>query len=107
MEIRWVALVVLVAEPTSVTRVPTVVVTELGVNPAMIGPPAAVADCWPATTAPASPSTPASAAGTTRRRRSALFMIFLPLRRRHERAGGRPDSTSAVSVSDGFLPDYQ
>ena len=75
MDTRWVADVVLVAEPTSVTLVPTVVVTELGVNPAVIGPAAAVADCWPATTAPASPSTPASTAGTTRRRRSTLFMV--------------------------------
>jgi len=74
IEIRWVALVVLVAEPTSVTRVPTVVVTELGVNPAMIGPLAAIADCWPATTAPASPSTLASTAGTTRRRSTMLVI---------------------------------
>src|SRR5215831_4514573 len=63
----WVVDVVFLAEPVTVTPVPTVVLDGVMVSPAVIGPAAAVAGCGATASSPAIASTPASRAVITRR----------------------------------------
>src|SRR5262245_31567907 len=76
----WVVDVVFLAEPVTVTPVPTVVLDGGMVSPAVIGPVAAVAGCGATASSPAIASMPASRAVITRRPEVLSSMIPFPSR---------------------------